>query len=130
MLHTLRQLVRDDEKWRQILRGLNTKFYHQTVTTKQIETYIIDESGLNLTAFFDQYLRDIRIPTLEYRLEDKVLSYRWTQVVDGFSMPIEIDVENEKKWLYPSKDWQKKQINSSKIKVDLDYYINYKKRPQ
>ena len=129
MLHTLRQLVRDDEKWRQILRGLNTKFYHQTVTTKQIETYIIDESGLNLTAFFDQYLRDIRIPTLEYRLEDKVLSYRWTQVVDGFSMPIEIDVENEKKWLYPSKDWQKKQINSSKIKVDLDYYINYKKRP-
>ena len=29
MLHTLRQLIEDDEKWRQILRGLNSEFYHQ-----------------------------------------------------------------------------------------------------
>ena len=112
MLHTLRQLIKDDEKWRQILRGLNSEFHHQTVTTKQIETYIIDESGLDLTAFFDQYLRDIRIPTFEYRIVDSKLSYRWTQVVDGFAMPIEIEIENEKKWLYPSKEWQEIKINS------------------
>jgi len=127
ILHTLRQLIKDDEKWRQILRGLNTKFYHQTVTTKQIETYIIDESGLNLTAFFDQYLRDIRIPTLEYRIIDSKLSYRWTQVVDGFAMPIEIDIENEKKWLYPSEEWQEIKLNSSEIEVNINYLVNYKK---
>ena len=64
MIHTLRQLVNGDEQWRQILRGLNKTFYHQTVSTKDIETYISNESGLDLTAFFNQYLRDIRIPSL------------------------------------------------------------------
>ncbi len=44
MLHTLRQLIEDDEKWRQILRGLNKTFYHQTVTTKQIEDYIVERN--------------------------------------------------------------------------------------
>ena len=33
-------MVDDDEKWRGILRGLNREFYHQTVTTQQIEQYI------------------------------------------------------------------------------------------
>ena len=60
MLHTLRQLIGNDEKWRNILRGLNTTFYHQTVTTKEIEEYLSKTSQINLTAFFNQYLRDVR----------------------------------------------------------------------
>ena len=66
MLHTLRQLIENDEKWRQILRGLNSTFYHQTVTTEQIENYISQQSGIDLTEFFNQYLRTTKIPTLEY----------------------------------------------------------------
>jgi aminopeptidase N len=57
LLHTIRQLVNDDEKWRQILRGLNKDFYHQTVTTKQIEDYVSEKSELKLSKVFDQYLR-------------------------------------------------------------------------
>jgi aminopeptidase N len=127
MLHTLRQIIKNDDKWRQILRGLNTEFHHQTVTTKQIESYISNESGLNLEAFFDQYLRDTRIPTLEYRLKDTILSYRWTQVVNGFEMPIEINFSREKKWLYPTEVWQEIELNSTEIDVDIDYYIKYNK---
>ena len=40
IIHTIRQFVPNDEKWRSILRGLNTDFYHQTVTTQQIEDYL------------------------------------------------------------------------------------------
>ena len=127
MLHTLRQLIKDDDKWRKILRGLNTEFHHKTVTTKQIETYISDRSGLNLAAFFDQYLRDTRIPTLEYYFKDTKLRYRWSQVVNGFEMPVEIDASKEKKWLFPTKEWQEIELNSSEIDIDIDYYINYKK---
>ena len=127
MLHTLRQLIEDDNKWRQILRGLNSEFYHQTVTTKQIESYISDESGLNLSAFFNQYLRDTRIPTLEYSLRDNKLSYRWTQIVNGFEMPVEIVVDEKNMWLYPTKAWQKIDLNSSKIVIDNNYYIKHKK---
>ena len=127
MLHTLLQLIEDDNKWRQILRGLNSEFYHQTVTTKQIESYISNESGLNLSAFFNQYLRDTRIPTLEYSLRDNKLSYRWTQIVNGFEMPVEIVVDEKNMWLYPTKAWQKIDLNSSKIVIDNNYYIKHKK---
>ena len=127
MLHTLRQLIEDDNKWRQILRGLNSEFYHQTVTTKQIESYISNESGLNLSAFFNQYLRDTRIPTFEYSLRDNKLSYRWTQIVNGFEMPVEIVVDEKNMWLYPTKAWQKIDLNSSKIVIDNNYYIKHKK---
>ena len=127
MLHTLRQLIEDDNKWRQILRGLNTEFYHQTVTTKQIESYISTKSGLNLSAFFNQYLRDTRIPTLEYSLKDNKLSYRWTQIVNGFEMPVKIVVDKKNMWLYPTKSWQVIDLNSSKIDIDNNYYIKHKK---
>ncbi|MDA9056331.1 M1 family metallopeptidase [Flavobacteriaceae bacterium] len=126
MLHTLRQLVNDDEKWRQLLRGLNETFYHQTVNTKEIENYISEFSGLNLTAFFNQYLRDVRVPTLEYSIKKKQLSYRWINVVENFEMPIEIEINEEKQWLYPTDDWKKMEINSTQINIDRDYYIDHK----
>ena len=126
MLHTLRQLVNDDEKWRQLLRGLNETFYHQTVTTQEIENYISEFSGLNLTAFFNQYLRDVRVPTLEYSIKNNELSYRWINVVDNFEMPIEIEINEEKQWLYPTADWKKMEINSTKINIDRNFYIDHK----
>ena len=82
MLHTIRQIVNDDEKWRGILRGLNSTFYHQTVTTKQIEDYLTAQSGVDLTTVFNQYLRDTRIPTLEYFFKDNNLGFRWTNCVE------------------------------------------------
>jgi aminopeptidase N len=121
MLHTLRQLIKDDEKWRQLLRGLN-----KTVTTKDIEDFVSTFSGLNLTAFFNQYLRDIRIPTLEYSIQKNKLSYQWTNVVESFEMPIEIEVNGKTQWLYPTTVLQKTKIDASEISIDRDYYIGYK----
>ena len=72
MIHTLRQLIENDEKWRMILRGLNKTFYHQTVTTKQVEDYLSKATSIDLTEFFNQYLRDVRIPTLEYEIKMEV----------------------------------------------------------
>ena len=126
MLHTLRQLVNDDEKWRQLLRGLNKTFYHQTVTTQEIENYIGEFLELNLTAFFNQYLREIRIPNFEYSIVNNELNYRWSNVVEDFEMPIEIGVNKDNLWLYPNSDWQKIKIKASKISIDRDYYITHK----
>ena len=130
ILHTLRQLIEDDEKWRQILRGLNKTFYHQTVTTQQIENYLSQKSGIDLTAFFNQYLRDIRIPTLEYEIYNKELKYRWTNIVDEFDMPIQVTINNEEQWIQPTKNWQTKTINSneSSIVVNQNFYVNTLKK--
>ncbi len=125
ILHTLRQLLEDDNKWRQILRGMNKEFYHQTVTTQQIESFLSKETGIDLTQFFEQYLRTIKIPTLEYKTESSKLKYRYTNIVPGFDMPIKVTIANEEKWLYPTSEW--KEIASDGIlEVDRNFYIKTK----
>ncbi|MFD2727041.1 M1 family metallopeptidase [Hyunsoonleella rubra] len=125
MLHTLRQLIEDDEKWRKILRKMNVEFYHQTVTTQQIESFLSKETGIDLTEFFNQYLRTIKIPTLEYSVDKKSLKYRWTNIVEGFDMPIQIEINGESQWLFPKADWNTLKTDS-KIKsfeIDPDFYV-------
>jgi len=127
MLHTLRQLIEDDEKWRQILRGLNKTFYHQTVTTQQIENYISEQSGIDLTAFFNQYLRDTRIPTFEYSIENNELKYRWINIVENFDMPIQVTVDEKEQWLYPTAEWKSMPNEGEIIKVNPNFYVETKK---
>ncbi|MCM4171667.1 M1 family peptidase [Arenibacter sp. TNZ] len=129
MLHTLRQLVEDDEKWRTILRGLNKEFYHKTVTTKQIEDYISKNSGIDLTQFFDQYLRNNKIPTLEYSVKGKQLQYRYVHIVDGFDMPLKVNVNGAVNWLYPTAEWKSETLKKTvqSFGVDENFYVDSKK---
>ena len=123
LLHTIRQIVNDDELWRETLRGLNKEFYHKTVTTDEIEKYISKTVNYDLSSVFDQYLRDIRIPTLEYKIEDNRMFYRWTNVIDGFNMPIEIKINNKSKLIYPSEKFDFLKLKENSIEFDEDYYV-------
>jgi aminopeptidase N len=126
MLHTLRQIVNDDDKWRRILRGLNKEFYHQTVTSRQIEEYISRQTGRDLGTFFNQYLRDVRIPRLEYSLKNNRLQYRWANTVAGFQMPVRVYLNQQEKWLEPTTTWQEVAALPAKAKLSLDpnFYIS------
>lgn len=125
MLHTLRQILNDDKKWRRILRGLNSTFYHQTVTTKQIEDYLSEEVGMDLNPFFNQYLRDVKIPKLEYYFKDNQFFYHWTNCVPEFNMPIKVSIDNVEKWLKPETNWKTEDNNSqnSKLVIDPNFYV-------
>jgi aminopeptidase N len=130
LLHTIRQIVGDDEKWREILRGLNQEFRHQTVMGKQIEDYISRRAGIDLSKVFDQYLRDVRIPELEYKYADRQLSYRWVNVVEGFTMPVELKLGRDNLRVHPSTRWVGIPVHewernpySGPIEVDPDYYV-------
>ena len=130
MLHTLRQLLEDDEKWRQILRGLNKEFYHQTVSTQQIEDYLSEKTNIDLSAFFNQYLRTTKIPVLEFTLKDGVIKYRYTNIVKDFDMPVRIKVNEQEQWLFPKAAWQTKNLNikgTTQVLVDENFYILVKK---
>ena len=129
MLHTIRTMIDNDEKWRTILRGMNRTFYHKTVTTKEIEDYISAESGLDLSTVFNQYLRDIRIPELTYKIEKKQLKYRWTNTVQNFYMPIKVTINGKEKTLKPTSLWQSIKVPTDEIglRVDRNYYITAKK---
>ncbi len=123
MLHTLRQLIGNDEKWRNILRGLNTTFYHQTVTTKEIEEYLSKTSQINLTAFFNQYLRDVRIPTIEYKLHNDNVTYRYTNIVNNFDMPVKLKLKEGYQWIYPKAEWQDLDLKETTFTIDENFLI-------
>lgn len=128
LLHTIRQLVNDDEKWRNILIGINDTFYHQTVTTQQIENYLSENVDLNLAPVFDQYLRDVRIPVLEFKFEFNQLHYRWVNTIENFYMPLKVYVNNTEKWIHPTTNWKKVKIEntSKKFKIDENFYVESK----
>jgi aminopeptidase N len=125
MLHTIRQIVNDDTKWRDILRGLNKDFYHQVVKGSQIENYLSEKTGLNLKPVFDQYLRDIRIPVFEYYIKEDNLSFRWNNCVPGFNMPLKIWVSGKETYINPKTEYSTMKLDAENavIKADPGYYV-------
>ncbi|WP_300687335.1 M1 family metallopeptidase [Chryseobacterium sp.] len=124
MIHTIRQVINNDEKFRQILRGLGKDFYHQTVTTQQIENYISSKSGIDFSSIFDQYLRTTMIPTLEYSQNGETLKFRYTEVVKNLKLPVII---NGDQTITPTDQWQTVTLKkNSPVEFNPNYYINYK----
>ena len=126
ILHTLRQLIADDQKWRAILQGLNKDFYHQTVTSHQVERYISEKSGIHLTQFWEQYLRTTMIPNLQYTIQENQLRYRYTDVIQDFDMPVQVKINGVLNWIQPTSAWKTLE-NNGKIKtldVQQDFLIN------
>jgi aminopeptidase N len=123
LLHTIRQVINNDEKFRQILRGLNKDFYHQTVTSAQVEQYISKRSGIDFSKVFDQYLRTTKIPELKLKADGDKLKFQWTNVVPGFKMPVRL---SNGLWITPSEAEQKikiKDFDFSGLKVDKNFYV-------
>lgn len=128
MVHTIRQLINDDTKFRKILRGMNKTFYHQTVTTAMIENYISTQSGLKLNKVFDQYLRHSAVPVLEYKINDGRLSFRWNADVKNFDMPVKVSLKpGTYAFIYPTANWKEVKLDagvkSDQFKVDPNFYI-------
>ena len=133
MLHTIRQIINDDTKWRNLLRGLGETFRHQTVTGARIQEYISAQSGIDFTRVFQQYLTTTQIPLLEYKIAGNRLSYRWRQVVEGFDMPVRVyRADGSPVLIYPSASWKTLdnfRLQRKQLKVDDNFFIRTKKSP-
>lgn len=129
LLHTIRQVINNDTLFRDILRGLNKDFYHKTIDSKDVEDYFSRKSGINLAKIFDQYLRSTKIPVLEYKFENDKISYRWTNCVPGFEMPVRLADSDE--WLNVTSNWKNSaaaaDFRSKGLLVDKNFYITVKK---
>lgn len=128
MVHMIRQVMNNDTAFRQLLRGMNSAFYHQTVTGKQVENYISQTSGIDFSKLFDQYLRTTQIPVLEYIIKGDKLSYRWANCVNGFNLPLKINFGGEK-WIRPAQKWNTLKIKKGEtaaFSADRNFYITLK----
>ncbi len=123
-----RTIINDDDKWRNILRGLNKTFYHKTVTYDDITQYISTQAGINLLPYFDQYLRYPKLPTVEFSTVDGKLVARWKADAKGFTMPLKIRVKGgEYKFVTFGDQYTPvniEGINKDNVEVDtFNYYL-------
>lgn len=134
MLHAIRHSMDNDVLFRNILRGLNKDFYHQTVTSKQVEQYISRHAGFNYQKVFNQYLRNLEIPSFEYYFSNdgRTVNYRYQNCIDGFNLPLSLNNEKAKVRIVPSKKWQHKKLKMDekplfeKEFIAFNYYIKVK----
>ncbi|HEY0678631.1 MAG TPA: M1 family metallopeptidase [Chitinophagaceae bacterium] len=135
-LHNVRQVIDNDDLFRQILRGLNKDFYHKTVTSKEVEDYMSKKSGKDLSKIFDQYLRNTQVPALEYYFiadeKDKSrmrLYYRWIDCIKGFNMPVKVQLSKDRLQLIKPVDGKWNFITTSlKTPTDPDLLPNITNR--
>jgi len=90
VVHMIRLMVHDDQKFRQLLRKLNSDFYHQTVTSRQVEDSISHFIGMDLKRFFNHYLRNAKLPTVLAKQNGAsiTLSMPYQDIDEAFKLPI------------------------------------------
>jgi len=134
MLHTLRNLIDNDELWFSIIKGISNNFKYQIVEGIDIINYINLVSDKDFSIFFRQYLEFKDIPEFQYSIikdgMNTTLVYRW-EAIDKFDMPLLINIGQEDFWIYPSNSFSELDlgafdINDFNIRTDL-FYINTKK---
>jgi aminopeptidase N len=132
LIHNIRSIINDDEKFRGILTGLNKIFYHHTVTGKQVENYIATQSGLKLDKVFDQYLRTTQIPVLKYKIinanNKSTLTYYWSNCITGFDMPVKVSTDAGRTYQLLIATEKEKTITITNAKplviIDRNFYVN------
>ncbi|EMY3554616.1 M1 family metallopeptidase [Flavobacterium psychrophilum] len=109
MLNTIRSIINDDSKWWALLLKYSKTYRHQIIDTKTVIDFFNQEAGLNLTPVFNQYLRYVSIPRLEFRHSGtkNQFEYAWKTNEPNFEMPIDLIFKNKKTRLIGSNKWQK-----------------------
>ncbi|MFM7023974.1 MAG: M1 family metallopeptidase [Flavobacteriales bacterium] len=103
MLHTMRNMVNNDSLWFATIKGITTDFKYKTVDTKEIETYMSQKLGRDLSPVFNQYLRSKEVPLLKVTTEKKRSKVNLKCEWKGVSLPVLYSVDNGTTWtkLFP-----------------------------
>ncbi len=135
MLHSIRHGLNNDTLFRKILRGLNSHFYHKTVNSSDVEKYVSQKAGYDYSKVFDQYLRTIQIPKLEFYFsgDEKKMFYRYTNAVKGFNLPIRITPNGHAIRFVPSEEWKSTDLSAgdaaaiTPVAIEKMYYVKVEK---
>ncbi len=127
MIHLIRQVIDNDKRFRKMLMALNKRFYHQTVTTQEIEQFICQYTHIDFSSVFDQYLRTTHIPTLVYMHQKGRMYYKWSQAVRGLKLPVKVFVGDkiEPIWIEPSDEWKSFRFHGQEatLRIDPAFYV-------
>jgi aminopeptidase N len=129
LLHTLRMVINDDAKWREILRGLNRDFRHQTISSQELIDYVAERTRTENFAplpFFATYVQSVDIPVFSYSLKKGKLNYQWKNVPKDFKMPVDIRFGEKQIRLDATTELQSEKLGKkvTSIEVREDFYVN------
>ncbi|MBP6183641.1 MAG: M1 family metallopeptidase [Saprospiraceae bacterium] len=130
MLHTLRHVVANDEKWWAGMKLLALTYRHQNVDYKDITEFISNYFELNLSAFFTQYLNRTAIPKLQIRWKERngggELQYRWITDIHTFTMPVVVGIDGREVRLDATNAWKAMHLaqeNQPEVKVNINWFV-------
>ena len=128
LVHYVRQLFDDDEKFRAALREMNKRFYHKITTSAEVEKFWSEQVGRDLAPLFNQYLRDVKVPTFEILKQGNKIKYRWSDCQANFNAPIRIFVDGNATWFYPTNSWKEYKTNKKpvELKPDPNFYAGFR----
>jgi hypothetical protein len=100
--------------------------------TEDVVQFFNQQTGMNLTPIFDQYLRHAAIPTLELKFADAAgtVAYRWKVDEPAFAMPIKAGTPDHWEIIQPTTEWKtmKTPLKKDDFQVATDlYYVNVNK---
>lgn len=132
MINTLRSVINDDAKWFKLIHDFYQHFKYQTIMTEDVIAYFNQQTNMNLTPIFNQYLRHTSIPTLELKFDGSkgTVDYRWKVDEAGFAMPVQVGTKGNWQIITPTTAWQEMKTSLTKenftANTDL-YYVNVSK---
>ncbi len=127
IIHMLREIINDDEKFQSFLKALNKQFYHETIYSHQLEQFCSDFFRMDLGPYFEQYLRHPAAPILEYQVTKNKISYRLIADVKNLEIPIKLSQPDQ--WIRATTDWQHlklKKYSLETITVDPNFLLDVK----
>ncbi len=131
LLHTLRNMIENDDAWFDILRTFYDENKLSNIDTQTFIDHVNRKTGKDFTPFFNQYLNYPRIPELQYKVKKCrkhiEVSYRLQADVEGLDLPLKIGKEDNYTKIYPTSEWQMiklKNISPEEFEVSELYYIN------
>ena len=133
-LNTVRSVVNNDDAWFKLLHDYYQNFKYQTIMTTDMVAFFNQQTGLQLTPIFNQYLRHAAIPTLELRFDEAAhtVSYRWDAEEPGFAMPIRVGKSTDWQMVQPTTtEWKvlSTPLTKDQFEVATDlYYVNVRKQ--
>jgi hypothetical protein len=130
-INTLRSVVNDDARWWALLHGFYQHFKYQTIMTEDVVDYFNQETGMNLTPIFDQYLRHAALPVLDLQWSPGSVRYRWEADEPAFAMPVLVGSKEHWQMIHPTTSWQTIPTTLTRdgfgVATDL-YYITVNKQ--
>jgi aminopeptidase N len=121
MINTLRSIMNDDSRWWPLLYDFYQQFKYRNIMTEDVVAFFNRETGMNLTPFFNQYLRHAEIPTLQLFFDPAAgtVSYKWKADEPGFAMPVLVGEKGHWQRIAVTQNWQTMKTSLSKDQFDV-----------